>query len=68
MQTFHNGLNQTSRQMINIAAGGTLNNITPKQAIDMFESMALDSYQWNPVQTKLSRVAAFMMDLLGFSS
>ena len=44
VQTFYNGLNQTSWQMINMAAGGILNNKTPMQEIDLFESMAMNNY------------------------
>ena len=42
--------------MIVTAVGGTLNNKTSKQAINLFESKVINSYQWNPTQAKLSRI------------
>ena len=43
--------------MIDATASGMLNNETVEQAIDSFESMAMNSYQWNPIQAKPNRAA-----------
>ncbi len=45
IQTFYNGLNYASKQMIDVAAGGTLNNKTPEEAQELIEEMAMNNYQ-----------------------
>ncbi|KAK5772885.1 hypothetical protein PVK06_049187 [Gossypium arboreum] len=46
VQTFYNGVNPLTRQMIDAAAGGTINNKTPKDAYEFIEEMSLNNYQW----------------------
>ena len=38
------GLNQTTRQMIDAAVGGTLNAKTPEGSMELFKEMAMNSY------------------------
>ncbi|KAK5770379.1 hypothetical protein PVK06_046529 [Gossypium arboreum] len=45
VQTFHNGLNPSTRQMIDTATGGTINNKTPEEAYEFIEEMLLNNYQ-----------------------
>ncbi|KAK8945257.1 hypothetical protein KSP39_PZI007733 [Platanthera zijinensis] len=52
VQTFYNGLNLQTRQMIDAAAGGTLNNKTPEAAQELFEEMAMNAYQWNAPRSR----------------
>ena len=49
---FYNSLTQSIRQMIDAATGGTLNNKILEQAQELFECMAMSSYQWNPSRAK----------------
>ena len=44
VQTFYKGLNQTTRSIIDVAARGTLNTKMCKEAMDLFEEMALNNY------------------------
>ncbi|KAG8498773.1 hypothetical protein CXB51_005219 [Gossypium anomalum] len=55
VQTFHNGLNPSTRQMIDAAAGGTINNKTPKEAYEFIEEMSLNNYQCQVMRTKLTK-------------
>ena len=57
VQTFYNGLNHNTRQMIDAAAGGTLNNKTPEAAQDLIEEMAMNNYQWHTARSKPSKPA-----------
>ncbi|XP_027351121.1 uncharacterized protein LOC113862214 [Abrus precatorius] len=52
VQTFYNGLNPATRQMIDAAAGGTLNSKTPRAAQELFEEMAMNNYQWSSTRSK----------------
>ncbi|KAG8497232.1 hypothetical protein CXB51_008426 [Gossypium anomalum] len=47
VQTFYNGVNPSTRQLIDAAAGGTLNNKTPEEAYEFIEEMSLNNYQCN---------------------
>ncbi|KAG8499370.1 hypothetical protein CXB51_005835 [Gossypium anomalum] len=63
VQTFHNGLNPSTRQMIDAVAGGTLNNKTPEEAYEFIEEMSLNNYQWQVMRTKPSKsVGVFNLD------
>ncbi|KAG8486279.1 hypothetical protein CXB51_019676 [Gossypium anomalum] len=42
---FYNGVNPSTRQMIDAAAGGTINNKTPEEAYEFIEEMSLNNYQ-----------------------
>ncbi|KAK5843410.1 hypothetical protein PVK06_005866 [Gossypium arboreum] len=57
VQTFHNGLNPSTRQMIDVAAGGTINNKTPQAAYKFIEEMSLNNYQWQVMRTKPTKAA-----------
>ena len=57
VQTFYNGLNHGTRQMIDAAAGGTLNSKTPEAAQDLIEEMAMNNYQWHTVRSKPTKPA-----------
>ena len=46
VQTFHNGLNPSTREMVDAAAGGTINNKTPEDAYEFIQEMSLNNYQW----------------------
>ncbi|KAG8475171.1 hypothetical protein CXB51_031769 [Gossypium anomalum] len=52
VQTFYNGLNPSTRQMIDAATGGTINNKTPEEASEFIEEMSLNNYQWQVMRTK----------------
>ncbi|KAK5833702.1 hypothetical protein PVK06_017556 [Gossypium arboreum] len=52
VQTFHNGLNPSTRQMVDTAAGQTINNKTPEDAYEFIEEMSLNNYQWQVMRTK----------------
>ncbi|KAG8490843.1 hypothetical protein CXB51_014050 [Gossypium anomalum] len=57
VQTFYNGVNPSIRQMIDAAAGGTINNKTPKDAYEFIEEMSLNNYQWQVMRTKQTKTA-----------
>ncbi|KAK5784067.1 hypothetical protein PVK06_038585 [Gossypium arboreum] len=57
VQTFHNGLNPSTRQMVDVAAGGTINNKTPEDAYEFIEEMSLNNYQWKVMRTKPTKTA-----------
>ncbi|KAG8486462.1 hypothetical protein CXB51_019744 [Gossypium anomalum] len=69
VQTFHNGLNPSTRQMIDAAADGTLNNKTPEEAYEFIEEMSLNNYQWQVMRTKPSKsVDVFNLDAVTMPS
>ena len=43
--------------MIDVVVGGTLNHKTLEAAQELFEEMAMNSYQWCPFQAKPSKLA-----------
>ncbi|XP_027357501.1 uncharacterized protein LOC113866902 [Abrus precatorius] len=57
VQTFYNKLNPAIRQMIDAAAGGTLNSKTLRVAQELFEEMAMNSYQWSFTRSKPAKSA-----------
>ncbi|KAK5811269.1 hypothetical protein PVK06_026596 [Gossypium arboreum] len=57
VQTFRNGLNPSTRQMIDVATGGTINNKTPEEAYESIEEMSLNNYQWQVMRTKSIKAA-----------
>ncbi|CAL9011906.1 unnamed protein product [Prunus brigantina] len=46
VQTFYNGLNTTSKTLIDAAAGGALMAKTQDEAYEFLETMASNNYQW----------------------
>ncbi|KAK8926051.1 hypothetical protein KSP39_PZI018317 [Platanthera zijinensis] len=62
VQIFYNGLNSQTRQMIDAAAGGTLNNKTPEAAQALFEEMAVNAYQWNVPRARPKQAGIFEVD------
>ncbi|KAK5795404.1 hypothetical protein PVK06_036668 [Gossypium arboreum] len=52
VQTFYNGVNPSTRQIIDAAASGTINNKTPEEAYEFIEEMSLNNYQWQVMRTK----------------
>ncbi|KAG8474649.1 hypothetical protein CXB51_031277 [Gossypium anomalum] len=44
-------------QLIDVAAGGTLNNKTPGEAYEFIEDMSLNNYQWQVMRTKPMKAA-----------
>ncbi|KAK5811298.1 hypothetical protein PVK06_026627 [Gossypium arboreum] len=65
VQTFHNGLNPSTRQMIDAVAGGTINNKTPEAAYEFIEKMSLNNYQWQVMRTKPTKAASvFNLDVV----
>ncbi|KAG8475504.1 hypothetical protein CXB51_032277 [Gossypium anomalum] len=56
VQTFYNGVNPSKRQMIDVAAGGTINNKTPEEASEFIEEMSLNNYQWQVMRTKPTKI------------
>ncbi|KAA3453280.1 Transposon Ty3-I Gag-Pol polyprotein [Gossypium australe] len=52
VQNFYNGVNPSTRQLIDSAAGGTLNNKTSEAAYEFIEEMSLNNYQWQASRTK----------------
>ncbi|KAG8476549.1 hypothetical protein CXB51_033524 [Gossypium anomalum] len=57
VQTFYNGVNPSTRQMIDAAADGTINNKTPEDAYEFIEDMSLNNYQWQVMRTKPTKIA-----------
>ncbi|KAK5836625.1 hypothetical protein PVK06_012421 [Gossypium arboreum] len=62
VQTFHNGLNPSTRQMVEAAVGGTINNKTPEDAYEFIEEMSLNNYQWQVIRTKPKAASVFNVD------
>ncbi|KAG8500859.1 hypothetical protein CXB51_002880 [Gossypium anomalum] len=57
VQTFYNGMNPSTRKMIDAAAGGTINNKTPEEAYEFIKEMSLKNYQWQVMRTKPTKTA-----------
>ncbi|KAG8493192.1 hypothetical protein CXB51_010616 [Gossypium anomalum] len=57
VQTFYNGVNPSTRQLIDAATGRTLNNKTPEEAYEFIEEMSLNNYQWQVMRSKLTKAA-----------
>ncbi|EEF35670.1 conserved hypothetical protein [Ricinus communis] len=55
VQTFYSGLNLATRQMVDAAAGGALNNKTPEQAQNLIEEMAMNNNQWQSSRSRPGR-------------
>ncbi|KAK5777042.1 hypothetical protein PVK06_045007 [Gossypium arboreum] len=43
--------------MVDAAAGGTINNKTPKDAYEFINEMSLNNYQWKVMMTKPTKTA-----------
>ncbi|KAA3469453.1 Retrotransposon gag protein [Gossypium australe] len=57
VQTFYNRVNPSTRQLIDSAAGGTLNNKNPEATYEFIEEMSLNNYQWQVTRTRPAKVA-----------
>ena len=57
IQTFYNGLNGVTRQTIDAAVGGTINNKTPEAAQELIDEMAMNNYQWQSSRVKSNKFA-----------
>ncbi|KAK5833771.1 hypothetical protein PVK06_017629 [Gossypium arboreum] len=57
VQTFYNGVNPSTRQMIDTTTGGTINNKTPEYAYEFIDEMSLNNYQWQVMRTKPMKTA-----------
>ncbi|KAG8483102.1 hypothetical protein CXB51_022038 [Gossypium anomalum] len=53
----YNSVNPSTRQMIDAAADGTIDNKTPKVAYKFIEEMSLNNYQWQVMRTKPTKTA-----------
>ena len=52
VQAFNNGLNYSTKQLIDAAAGGSINYKSPKQCLQLFDDMANNHYQWSSTRSK----------------
>ena len=50
-------MNGVTRQTIDAAAGGTINNKTPEAAQELIDEMAMNNYQWQSSRVKSSKIA-----------
>ena len=64
VQTFLNGLNHATWQLIDAAAGGTLNSKTLEESLRLFADMAKNNYQWGNNKGKQKVVGKFEVDLM----
>ena len=64
VQTFYNGLNTTTRQLVDALAGGTLNSKTPEESLKLFEDMARNNYQWGNNRSKQKVAELYEMDFM----
>ena len=64
VQTFLNGLNPATRQLIDAAAGGTLNSKTPEESLKLFADMAKNNYQWGNHRGKQKVAGKLELDLM----
>ena len=64
VQTFLNGLNPATRQLIDAAAGGTLNSKTPEESLKLFADMAKNNYQWGNNRGKQKVAEKLELDLM----
>ncbi|KAG8498924.1 hypothetical protein CXB51_005293 [Gossypium anomalum] len=66
---FYNGVSPSTRQMIDAAAGGTINNKTPEEASEFIEEMSLNNYHWQVKRTKPTKIAGvYNVDLVAMLS
>ncbi|KAG8493504.1 hypothetical protein CXB51_010865 [Gossypium anomalum] len=69
VQTFYNGVNPSTRQIIDAAAGGTINNKTLEEAYEFIEEMPLNNYQWQVMRTKPTKtVGVYNVDSVNMLS
>ena len=64
VQTFCNGLNCQTRQLVGAVAGGTLNTKTPEESLKLFEDMAKNSYQWGNNRGKAKVAGVYETDAM----
>ncbi|KAI4315989.1 hypothetical protein L6164_024009 [Bauhinia variegata] len=62
MQTFHIGLLQSSKQLIDSFARGTTNNLTPQQLQELVGSIDMNNYSWGLVGSKPRGRGAYNVD------
>ncbi|KAA3487007.1 pentatricopeptide repeat-containing protein chloroplastic-like [Gossypium australe] len=63
VQIFYNGLNPSNRQLIDAAAGGTLNNKTLEDAQEFIEEISLNNHKWQVMRTKPMKVVVMLTSL-----
>src|SRR5262249_44603896 len=64
VQTFYNGLNTTTRQLVDASAGGTLNYKTPNESLKLFEDMARNNYHWGNNKEKQKVAGKYEIDVM----
>ena len=64
VQTFYNGLNTITRQLVDASAGGTLNSKTHEGSLKLFEDMARNNYQWGNNRGKQKVAGLYEVDLM----
>ena len=64
VQTFYNGLSQTSRKLVDAAAGGALMTKTATEAFELLETMASNNYQWPSERMNLKPAGVLEVDAM----
>ncbi|CAL9012887.1 unnamed protein product [Prunus brigantina] len=64
VQTFYNGLSQTSRTLVDAAAGGALMAKTATEAFELLETMASNNYQWPNERLNLKPAGVLEVDAM----
>ncbi|XP_020425758.1 uncharacterized protein LOC109950616 [Prunus persica] len=64
VQTFYNGLSQTSRTLVDAAAGGALMTKTATEAFELLETMASNNYQWPSERMNLKPAGVLEVDAM----
>ena len=62
VHNFYNGLNGTTRTIIDVAAGGAFMSKSANEAYELLEEMAMNNYQW-PTERGQPKKVAGMMEL-----
>ncbi|KAG9442207.1 hypothetical protein H6P81_018061 [Aristolochia fimbriata] len=57
MEIFYNGITNSTRSLIDAAAGGTMNKKTPNEVYELIEEMASNMYQYPVERSARGRVA-----------
>ncbi|XP_010247916.1 PREDICTED: uncharacterized protein LOC104590859 [Nelumbo nucifera] len=55
VQIFYNGLTEANKTIMDVAAGGSINNKTPEVAHALIEEMAANNYQWHSERAKVRK-------------
>ncbi|KAI5343032.1 hypothetical protein L3X38_010908 [Prunus dulcis] len=64
VQTFYNGLSQTSRTLVDAAAGGALMTKTATEEFELLETMASNNYQWPSERMNLKPAGVLEVDAM----